>query len=78
MVHMNQTINEEIADNVRRLIRNEDRTKVSIADESGIPYPTFKRRLSGKSDFRVSELVYIAEALGVTPAEILPASLVAR
>ncbi len=44
----------------------------ALADETGIPYSTLRRKLRGLSDFTLSDLLLIAEALGTTPDLLLP------
>lgn len=48
------------------------RTKRSISDETGIPYSTLNRKVAGKAEFSLSELLLIAEAIGTTPSALLP------
>lgn len=50
-------------------------TKLSISEETGIPYSTLNRKLAGKSDFTFAELILIADAVGVSPADFTPPSL---
>lgn len=48
------------------------RTKRWLSDQTGIPYPTLNRKLAGKSDLSLGELLTVAEALGVAPATFTP------
>lgn len=57
---------------VREAITTDGRTKLSLSEETGIPYPTLNRKLAAKSEFRFSELLLIAEALGVAPSRFTP------
>lgn len=52
-----------------------DRVGASInglADATGIPFSTLRRKLAGHGDFTLGDLLAIAETLGVTPADLLP------
>lgn len=68
----NQTPTEWSAEAVRSAIDDSGRSKRSISDETGIPYPTLNRKLAAKTEFRFSELLALAEALGVSPARFTP------
>ncbi|UOQ60346.1 helix-turn-helix domain-containing protein [Leucobacter rhizosphaerae] len=57
---------------VQEAIEDSGRTKRSISDETGIPYPTLNRKLAEKAEFKFSELLLIAEALGVPPWKFTP------
>jgi hypothetical protein len=57
---------------VRDAIAESDRSKRSVSDETGIPYPTLNRKLAGKSEFTFRELLALAEALGVAPWAFTP------
>lgn len=50
-------------------------TKNAVARAAGIPATTFDRKVNGKSDFTLRELGQVAEALGLTLADILPVNL---
>ena len=50
-------------------------TKLSISDQTGIPYSTLNRKLAGKSDFTFAELILLADAIGVSPADFTPPAL---
>lgn len=71
----NQTT-EWSAQAVREAIRSDGRTKLSLSEETGIPYPTLNRKLAAKTEFRFSELLAIAEALGVSPALFTPPAFI--
>ena len=57
---------------VRDAIADAGRSKTSLSDETGIPYPTLNRKAAGKVEFRFSELLLIADALGVSPSIFTP------
>lgn len=46
-------------------------TKTWLAQRTGIPYPSLVRKIAGRTEFVLSELFLIAEALGVTPASLI-------
>ena len=69
---MSNQATEWSAEAVREAIKSDGRTKLSLSEETGIPYPTLNRKLAAKTEFRFSELLAIAEALGVSPAKFTP------
>lgn len=50
-----------------------ERSQKWTANKAGIAITTFSRKLHGGADFTLSELARIAKALGVHPADLLPA-----
>lgn len=44
----------------------------TLSDSSGIAFTTLKRRLAGHGSFRLSELVQIADVLGIPYWQLLP------
>lgn len=56
-------------------IKAKGTTKNAVAKASGIPATTFDRNLSGKTSWTIIELGSIAESLGLTLGDILPAEL---
>ncbi|MDO4243768.1 MAG: helix-turn-helix transcriptional regulator [Actinomyces sp.] len=63
---------EWTAQAIRTAIAKSGLTKVAISDTTGIPYPTLNRKVAGKRDFTLSELLAIAEAIGVHPETFIP------
>lgn len=49
----------------------------SLADATGIPYTTLRRRLREPNGLTMGDLLRIAAALEVSPAALIPAALVA-
>lgn len=47
----------------------------SLADQTGIPYSTLRRKITGHSDLTLAEVLVIAEALGLHPADLIPADM---
>lgn len=62
----------ETAKLVNDAIEKSGRYKTELSEETGIPYATLNRKLSGKGEFRLSELLLIAEALNVHPSKFTP------
>ena len=75
--HMINSVASEVGSAVDAAIKTAGRTKVSVSEESGIPYPTLNRKVAGKSEFSFTELLAVAECLGVHPGQFLPTSFVA-
>lgn len=61
---------------VREAIEDAGRSKRSISDETGIPYPTLNRKLAGKNEFTFRELYLLSEALGVPPYRLTPPAFI--
>lgn len=70
--HRGEAITEWSARAVQKAIADSGRSKVSISEETGIPYPTLNRKLAVKSEFSFRELLALADALGVAPADFTP------
>jgi len=60
------------AEAVNNAIDASGHARRTIAQQTGIPYPTLARKLAGKTAFSFSELFLIAEATGVTPSRFVP------
>lgn len=58
---------------VEEAMTTADRSMKWTADRAGIANATFRRKVRGGGDFTVSEVARIGQALGVHPAELLPA-----
>lgn len=72
IVHMSNRIAESTAEMVRQAVGESGRTKRSISDETGIPYPSLNRKLAGKTEFTFRELFLLADALAVAPWTLTP------
>lgn len=57
---------------VQAALAGAGRSLKSLSDETGIPYSTLIRKAKGQREFSFSELLAIAEALGVHPAALTP------
>lgn len=75
---MDHTPAQEVADKVAAGILRSGRSKSSVAAEVGIPSTTFGRKINGHVEFSLSELLRIADALGVAPASFVPAAFSPR
>ncbi|MGC0144424.1 helix-turn-helix domain-containing protein [Pseudactinotalea sp. Z1732] len=62
----------EVARNVSQAIVTQGQTKQRIAEVTGIPYSTLSRKLLGRSEFTFTEIALVADALGVSPASLIP------
>lgn len=71
---MINSVASEVGSAVDSAIKDAGRTKVSVSDETGIPYPTLNRKVAGKSEFSFTELLAIAECLGTSPSIFVPSA----
>ncbi|WP_442972478.1 helix-turn-helix domain-containing protein [Rhodococcus sp. BH5] len=62
---------EFTASTVRSSYKRSGYSIASLADETGIPFTTLQRRCSGKTPFRVHELVLVSSALGVPVRDLV-------
>lgn len=46
-------------------------TVESLADTTGIPYSTLRKKFAGDSPILVSEVVILAKTIGISPAQVL-------
>src|SRR5690606_31164281 len=46
-------------------------TVESLAETTGIPYSTLRKKFAGDSPILVSEVVMLAKAIGITPGQVL-------
>ena len=70
--HTTESITEWSARAVQQAIADAGSSKVSISDQTGIPYPTLNRKLAAKTEFSFRELLLLADALGVSPSAFTP------
>lgn len=49
--------------------------KTSLAENSGIAYPTLGRKLKGMSDWTITEVGMVAQALRIPASSLLPPAL---
>lgn len=62
------------ADRVAATMTRKGMSTQHVAAAASIPYTTLHRKLNAPSDFNVSEIGRLADALGVHPADLLPAA----
>lgn len=60
------------ADLIAAAILTAERSQKWVADKSGIPATTLRRKMRGGADFTVGEVARIARTLDVHPADLLP------
>lgn len=66
-----------IITNIENYIAARGTTRKHVFNRARISRQTFDRAMSGGRSFTIEEIVNIAEALGVTPDELLPSEWVA-
>lgn len=57
---------------ILQAILDAERSQQWVANKAGIPVTTLRRKLQGHTDFRLSEVANIAQALNVNPSDLLP------
>lgn len=57
---------------ILQAILDAERSQQWVANKSGIPVSTLRRKLQGHADFRLGEVASIAQALNLAPASLLP------
>lgn len=65
------TPDARVAGIVSRLIDEHGTSELVLANETGIPRTTLRRRLTGRSNFLLAELAAIAHYFGLTVADLL-------
>lgn len=73
---MSETPTYHVAAEIRAVMARKRVTQTELAAKISVPTYTLARRLSGEIPITVNELTAIAEALGVSIAELLPAERV--
>ena len=68
------TLNQEVALRVAATITNQNRSKKSVAEASGIPLTTFIRKLENKTPFTIPDIGNVAVVLQVHPVTLFPAA----
>ena len=61
----------DVAANVRAELARRRITQTDVAQRLGVSRQNVAQRLNGSVDFRVGELIAVAEMLGITIAELL-------
>lgn len=65
-------MDQELIQNIAAAIAVAERTKKWVAAKAGIAHVTFYRKMQGGGPFTVSEVARIADALNVSPFDLLP------
>lgn len=63
--------NHTVAQRVRDAMEEQGQTEKGLAEATGIPRTTLQRRLTGNSDFTVTELDALARHLGIALVDLL-------
>lgn len=63
---------ERVASTIRAEMARRRIDQGVVARRLGVSRPSVSRRLSGTTELTVSELVEVADLLGVAPAELIP------
>lgn len=71
-IRMDSNTATEIGEKVDAAISQAGRTKASVAEEIGMPWVTFSRKIRGHSEFSASDMIRIAQVLGVEADIFLP------
>lgn len=71
---MATTLTQDFADKVAAEMARKRFSQTLLAEQSGIPYSTLNRKLSGIGTFNMVEIFRIAQALQVEPVKLLPSS----
>jgi transcriptional regulator with XRE-family HTH domain len=61
----------KVGKNIRRLRENKELTVAEVAYRSGVEPQNFRKYELGKQEMRISMLIRVAEALEVTPEDLL-------
>lgn len=69
---MTADVRQVVADSIITALKENHRSKRWLAAQSGIAYSTLRRKLDAQADISVVDLARIAEALGRSPASLLP------
>lgn len=59
---------------MRHLLRQAGWSQRALSRATGIAYATLGRKIAGRSEFTMGELLAVAEALGVSPAVLVDSS----
>lgn len=66
------TINHEVGRRIAATIEDKKRSKLSVAEGTGIPNVSLHRKLKGDAPTTIAELARIADELQVHPGTLLP------
>jgi lambda repressor-like predicted transcriptional regulator len=74
----NEAADAEIAERITNALIVKNINVRSLADETGIAYPTLRRSLKYGRSLTIKELAQIADTIGVKPAALLPTTFTDR
>jgi transcriptional regulator with XRE-family HTH domain len=66
----NASLTESLAATIRELMENQGRSVNNLADSTGIPFSTLRRRVRGLRPFTTTELDLVATELGTDIATL--------
>lgn len=72
MYYEHMDIAELLGGSVARQLEAKRLTVQDLHRMTDIPYTTLRRKVRGLDEFRFSELVLVAEALGIKPSDLVP------
>ena len=61
-----------VGNKIREVRNSKGKSMENLANDSGIDYTQWARMETGQVNFTISYLFRVAEALGVTPKQLLP------
>jgi len=70
--YINKTALLLVGNKIRDVRTSKGKSMENLANDSGIDYSQWARIETGKVNFSISYLFRLAEALGVTPKDLLP------
>lgn len=67
-----ENMDRQVGSAIERYIAARGATRKHVYLSAGLSRQTFEKAIKGGTSFKLSELVKIADALGVTPYQLLP------
>ena len=61
-----------IGERIEQFIKSKGMTKRAVSEKSGMPYSSLNSKLKGYRGFNVDDLLALADAIGESPAALLP------
>ena len=77
IAHMSN-VNADFGHKAERIIRDKGMTKRAVSEKSGIPYSSLNSTLKGYRAVTLKFIIALAEAVGVSPSDLLPSQFVAE
>lgn len=69
-----ESITKQAADKITAALEAAERSVKWLSDQSGTPYVTLRRQLSGKASISIGQVAVYADCLRVEPMTMLPDS----